>query len=79
MSSILVPLFQIFPKDCSNFFYFIFYIFIFVLFYIIFQMTENILILEGDHVSIKKNIYFYKRDVKKGLCPKLLQLQWKNL
>ncbi len=42
-------------------------------------MTENILILEGDHVSIKKNIYFYKRDVKKGLCPKLLQLQWKNL
>ncbi len=33
-------------------------------------MTKNILILEDDHMSIKKNIRFYKRDIKKGLCPK---------
>ncbi len=49
MSSILVPLFtglfQI--LDFKT-------IFIFVI-----QMTKNILILEGDNVSIKKNINFY--------------------
>ncbi len=28
-------------------------------------MTKNILILKGDHMSIKKNIYLYKRDIKK--------------
>ncbi len=33
-------------------------------------MTKNILILEGDHIPIKKNIYFHKKDVNKGLCPK---------
>ncbi len=33
-------------------------------------MTKNILILEGDHMLIKKNTCFYKRDDKKGLCPK---------
>ncbi len=30
------------------------------------QMTKNILILEGGHMSIKKNIYFYKKDIKKS-------------
>ncbi len=33
-------------------------------------MAKNILILEGDHMSYKKNIIFYKRYIKKGLCPK---------
>ncbi len=49
MSSILVPLFT---GMVSNF-GFLKNIFIFVI-----QMTKNILILEGDHMSIKKKYIF---------------------
>ncbi len=60
MSSILVPLFAgIFSN--FGFFFFVCFFNIFVI-----QMTKNILILEGGHMSIKKNIYFYKRDIKKS-------------
>ncbi len=63
MSSILVSLFT---GIVSNFGFFLKNIFIFAI-----QMTKNIIILEGDHMSLKKNIYFfYKRYIKKGLCPK---------
>ncbi len=44
-------------------------------------MTKNILILEGDHKSIKKNIMFTREMLKKGFVQNKIQLklQWKTL
>ncbi len=61
MSSILVP--HIYEE--LNI-----YIYIYIYIYLLVLLTKSILILGGDHVSIKNNIYFYKKYIKKGLCPK---------
>ncbi len=44
-------------------------------------MTKHILILEGDHKSIKKNIIFTREILKKGFVQNKIQLklQWKTL